>query len=99
MKRDYLLKRVFKFDGVTSLRTLVIEWPVYDKLGAAIHDAFGNPVTRRDVGFVGKDAADILEYRNASHAIMRHVAPGDRTKRTVVDGAGRDRRRGQRRAV
>ena len=67
MKKDYLLKRVFKFDGVTSLRTLVIEWPVYDKLGEAIHDAFGNPVTR-DVGFVGKDAADILEYRNASHA-------------------------------
>ncbi|WP_195268700.1 phage antirepressor KilAC domain-containing protein [Eubacterium sp. 1001713B170207_170306_E7] len=89
MKKDYLLKRVFKFDGVTSLRTLVIEWPVYDKLGEALHDAFGKPVTRRDVGFVGKDAADILEYRNASHAILRHVAPGDRTKRTVVDGAGR----------
>lgn len=40
MKKDYLLKRVFKFDGVTSLRTLVIEWPVYDKLGDAMDQAY-----------------------------------------------------------
>ena len=41
---------------------------------------------------MGKDAADILEYRSASHAILRHVAPGDRTKRAVVDGAGRSQK-------
>lgn len=36
MKKDYLLKRVFKFDGVTSLRTLVI---VDDAMDQAYNEA------------------------------------------------------------
>lgn len=89
MMNECLLERVFKFDGMARLRTVVVEWPILDKEGSPVIDAFGSPVGRLGVGFIAMDAAKILEYSHAGHAIRRHVAPAERIKCPVQDSRGK----------
>lgn len=42
-----------------------------------------------DIWFVAKDAAEVLEFRDASRAVRYHVEAGDRSKLPVLDANGR----------